>query len=311
MAFQIKIHQIRAFVEVARQGSIRGASRVLQLSQPALTKSLKELEEGMAAQLFMRRSKGVTLTECGESFFQHASLVLEELRTAQEEIQQRLGRHAGQISIGMGASVSHSLMPPVIARFRQQHPLVKVRIMEGQLVSMIGELRQGELDFTINTYYRGAYDHELAFEKLFEKRFAVFCRIGHPAQAARSIDDLLRYSWTMPTPRGSYYKQLEEMFAHRAQAPDIGVVCETFSSCISLVAQSDFLSILPEELGTSALISHRLAMIPVAEALPTAAYYLIQRRDAQQTPVAATLINLFRRQSRTLLRPDSLIVKTR
>lgn len=63
MAFQIKIHQIRAFVEVARQGSIRGASRVLQLSQPALTKAIKELEEGMAAQLFMRRSKGVTLTE--------------------------------------------------------------------------------------------------------------------------------------------------------------------------------------------------------------------------------------------------------
>ena len=65
MTFQIKFHQIRAFVEVARQGSIRGASRTLNLSQPALTKSIKELEEGMAAQLFVRRSKGVALTECG------------------------------------------------------------------------------------------------------------------------------------------------------------------------------------------------------------------------------------------------------
>lgn len=68
MSFQIKFHQIRAFVEVARQGSIRGASRVLNLSQPALTKSIKELEEGMAAQLFVRRSKGVALTECGKGF---------------------------------------------------------------------------------------------------------------------------------------------------------------------------------------------------------------------------------------------------
>ena len=141
MSFQIKFHQIRAFVEVARQGSIRGASRTLNLSQPALTKSIKELEEGMAAQLFVRRSKGVALTECGEGFYQRA-LILEELRAAQDDIRQRQGELAGQINIGMGASISRSLMPAVITRFHAQHPQVKVRIMEGQLVSMINELRR-------------------------------------------------------------------------------------------------------------------------------------------------------------------------
>ncbi len=58
MAFQIKFHHIRAFVEVAREGSIRGASRALAVSQPALTKAIKELEEGLSAQLFVRRSQG-------------------------------------------------------------------------------------------------------------------------------------------------------------------------------------------------------------------------------------------------------------
>ncbi len=76
MAFQIKFHQIRAFVEVAREGSIRGASRALAVSQPALTKAIKELEEGLSAQLFVRRSPGVALTDNGESFYQHASLIL-------------------------------------------------------------------------------------------------------------------------------------------------------------------------------------------------------------------------------------------
>lgn len=297
MTFQVKIHQLRAFVEVTKQGSIRGASRVLNLSQPALTKSIKELEEGICAQLFVRRSQGVTLTECGERFYQHASLILEELRAAQEEILQRQGRLAGQINVGMGASVARTLMPAVIKRFHEQHPEVKVRIMEGQLVSMINELRQGELDFTINTYYQGPYDHELTFEKLFEKNFAIFARAGHPALGAKSISELLKFSWTMPTPRGSYYKQLEELFSQRSQIPNIGVVCETFSSCISLIAQSDFLSILPEELGADALVNHRLVMIPVVEPLPKATYYLIQRRDAQPTPLTASLITQFRRQS--------------
>lgn len=301
MTFQIKFHQIRAFVEVARQGSIRGASRTMNLSQPALTKSIKELEEGMAAQLFVRRSKGVALTECGEGFYQRARLILEELRAAQDDIRQRQGELAGQINIGMGASVSRTLMPAVITRFHAQHPQVKVRIMEGQLVSMINELRQGELDFTINTYYQGPYDQEFTFEKLFEKPFAVFCREGHPATGATSINELLHYNWTMPTPRGSYYKQLEEVFSHRSQIPRIGVVCETFSSCISLVAQSDFLSILPQELGCDPLLAHRLVMLPVVESLPKAAYYLIQRRDSRQTPLAESLITQFRREARKII----------
>ena len=301
MSFQVKIHQIRAFVEVARQGSIRGASRVMNLSQPALTKSIKELEEGMAAQFFVRRSKGVALTECGESFYQHANLILEELRAAQDDIRQRQGLLGGQINIGMGASIARTLMPPVITRFHEQHPQVKVRIMEGQLVSMINELRQGELDFTINTYYQGPYDHEFTFEKLFEKPFAIFCREGHPAIGAKSISELLHYNWTMPTPRGSYYKQLEDVFKYRSQIPQIGVVCETFSSCISLVAQSDFLSILPQELGCDPLLAHRLVMLPVAETLPKAAYYLIQRRDSRQTPLTSSLITQFRRHARGIL----------
>lgn len=298
MSFQVKIHQIRAFVEVARQGSIRGASRVMNLSQPALTKSIKELEEGMAAQFFVRRSKGVALTECGESFYQHANLILEELRAAQDDIRQRQGLLGGQINIGMGASIARTLMPPVITRFHEQHPQVKVRIMEGQLVSMINELRQGELDFTINTYYQGPYDHEFTFEKLFEKPFAIFCREGHPAIGVTSISELLHYNWTMPTPRGSYYKQLEDVFKYRSQIPQIGVVCETFSSCISLVAQSDFLSILPQELGCDPLLAHRLVMLPVTETLPKAAYYLIQRRDSRQTPLTSSLITQFRRHAR-------------
>ena len=243
MAFQIKFHHIRAFVEVAREGSIRGASRALAVSQPALTKAIKELEEGLSAQLFVRRSQGVALTENGESFYQHASLILEELRAAQDELLQRQGEQAGQINIGLGASVARSLMPSVICRFHQQHPQVKVRIMEGELM-----------------------DHH----------------------------------WTMPTPRGSYFKQLQDRLNQAGLAPKVDIVCETFSSCISLVVKSDFLSILPVELGNDPLMADKLVMIPVRDVLPTATYYLIQRRDTRQTPLTASLITLFRRQSRQL-----------
>ena len=141
MAFQIKFHQIRAFVEVAREGSIRGASRALAVSQPALTKAIKELEEGLSAQLFVRRSRG-GVNRQWRKFYQHASLILRSCGRRRMNCCSA-GEQAGQINIGLGASVARSLMPSVICRFHQQHPQVKVRIMEGQLLAMINELRRG------------------------------------------------------------------------------------------------------------------------------------------------------------------------
>lgn len=140
------------------------------------------------------------MTDNGESFYQHASLILEELRAAQDELLQRQGEQAGQINIGLGASVARSLMPSVICRFHQQHPQVKVRIMEGQLLAMINELRQGELDFTINTYYPGPYDHEFSFEKLFEKPSP-----GKVTLSPRSVT-LISCSSRSPPPRWWFWR---------------------------------------------------------------------------------------------------------
>ena len=288
------MHQLRAFVAVARQGSIRAASRVLNLSQPALTKSIKELEENLGTKLFVRRRQGVTLTDCGDTFFKHASLILEELRVAQEDITQRLGGTSGRVNIGVGASIARTIMPEVIERFHREFPDVKVRIAEGQLVSMIPELRQGELDFTVNTYYHGPFDNELLYEKLMDKEYRVVARRGHPMQNARSMQALLHCDWTMPTPRGSYYKLLSEMFSEMDTEPNISVICETFMSCTSLIAKTDFLSILSVDAINDPVIGQSLIALDLDLSLPKATFYLIQRRDTTLTPMAAHLAHLFR-----------------
>lgn len=288
------MHQLRAFVAVARQGSIRAAGRLLNLSQPALTKSIKELEESLGARLFVRRRQGVTLTDCGDAFFKRASLILEELRVAQEDIAQRLGGTSGRVNIGVGASIARTIMPVVIDRFHREFPNVKVRIAEGQLVSMIPELRQGELDFTVNTYYQGPFDNELLYEKLMDKEYRVMARRGHPLAHARSMQELRDCDWTMPTPRGSYYKLLSEVFNEMEVEPDISVICETFMSCTSLIANTDFLSVLSVDMINDPVIGQSLVALDLDLPLPKATFYLIQRRDTTLTPMAAHLAQLFR-----------------
>lgn len=86
-------------------------------------------------------------------------------------------------------------------------------------------------------------------------------------------------------PRGSYYKQREELFIKRLEIPRV-----------SLVTQSDFLSVHPAEFGNAPLLAHRLKRTDVVESLPQVTYYLNQRRDTTSAPLTAALMNQFRRQ---------------
>ncbi|EXU75600.1 LysR family transcriptional regulator [Erwinia mallotivora] len=305
MPAAIKLHQLRAFVDVARHGSIRAASRASRLSQPALTKAIQELEEVLGVRLFIRRRQGVVLTEMGDTFFQHASLILEELRVAQEDIQQRLGLGGGSVNIGVGGSVARTVMPQVITQFHRQFPNVKVRIVEGQLVSMIPELRQGELDFTINTYYQSHLDNELSYEKLMEREYRVVVRKGHPMAHVTSLAALQHCDWTMPTPKGSYYRLLHDLFTDMGMTPSISVTCETFMACISLVTQSDFVSILSQDVIADPIHGNQLVALNLQEKMPKATFYLIQRKDSTLTPMGAHLARLFRMHCRGVKFPLS------
>lgn len=294
MAFQIKFHHLQAFVEVARQGSIRGAGRTLERSQPGLTKTIKELETGLAIQLFVRRREGVMLTEIGKGFYQHASLILEELRVAQEDIQQQQGELSGCINIGLSPSVANTLMPPIIHHFYWQYPHARVKVLEGSLGFLVGELRQGRLDFTINTHSPDTFNQDLVFEKVFEKTYAIFARRDHPMAQATSVAELLQCDWTVPTSHNGYFQALLKSAGADPMRLSIDVVCESISSTAGLVRQSDFLTILPIDCPE---VEYGLVQIPIAETLPQVPYYLVQRRDIQQTLLAALLISRFRKAS--------------
>lgn len=294
MPASIKLNQLRAFVEISRQGSIRAASRASNLSQPALTKSIQELEDVLGTKLFIRRRHGVELTECGQHFFRHASLILEELRLAQEDIQQRIGLAGGSVNIGLGYSVARTVMPSVITQFHREYPNVKVRILEGQLAAMIPELRQGELDFTITTYRPGYLENELTSELLMTKEYKVVVRKGHPCEGARSLKELQHCNWTMPTLKEGYYRQLHDVFEGVGVAPSISVTCETLIACTSLVGQSDFVSFLPIDVVSDPILGQPLVALDLKESLPKAEFYLIQRKDNKLTPMGAYLARLFR-----------------
>ena len=111
------LRRIRAFLAIAENGSIRGAARRIGVSQPALTKTLKELENSLSAPLVVRSAQGVTLTKYGEALLVRARLADAELRRASDEIGQMLGAKGGQIAVGLSPVASLLLAPDALKRF--------------------------------------------------------------------------------------------------------------------------------------------------------------------------------------------------
>ena len=123
-------------------------------------------------------------------------------------------------------------------------------------------------------------------------------RKGHPCESARTLKELQHCDWTMPTPNGSYYRLLHELFGDMGMAPSISVTCETFMACTSLVAQSDFVSILSVDVISDPILGRHLVALELEEALPRATFYLIQRKDTTLTPMGTYLARLFRQYCR-------------
>jgi LysR family transcriptional regulator of abg operon len=291
----IKLHQLKAFKEVAEKGSIRAASRSLGVSQPALTKNIKELEEALGVSLMSRGSSGVILTMFGEDFLRHTWLILHELDLAQETIKQQLGMSGGgMVHIGMGASLASSLLPDVFARFRQEFPLVKVHVSEGQVEPHLLRLRQGEFDFCINTANPELNDYEFTFEKLLDMEYLVFVKKNHPLAQARTLAELANCDWVFPEMRSGYHKQVFDLLIREGLNPYIAIYSNSYLASVEILKKTDCLSVF----AVKKYNKDEIVALDLDTALPSASYYLIRRKGSPLSPLANRLANLFRQACR-------------
>ena len=141
MKYLPKVSHLQALRQVARSGSIRSAARELGQSQPALSRTLRELEQTLGTQLLLRSKEGITLTEAGSAFSQRAEWVLEELRRAADEVEQINHATHGRLTIGYSSLIALTVFPAVADAFKQALPQVALTLKEGQLSSLLPGVR--------------------------------------------------------------------------------------------------------------------------------------------------------------------------
>lgn len=296
----MRLNQLRVFLAIVDSGSIHRAARALGVTQPAVTKSLRQLEEDLHVRLLDRTRHGIVPTFAGRAFIVRARAAQAELRKAEEELAQLAGERAGSVVFGV-SHVALQILPETFSRFRQTFPDARVRIMEAASHIMFPMVRDETLDFLVGRWTGDKADPSMTVRPLIESEISVVGRVGHPLGKARSLGDLVHADWATILPPGVSGNTLEQIFTSAGlPCPKRIIHCESFAAVLVLVAGTDLLMAFPRIAHEP--LRHGLQALPILRALPRHMISLITRADARHTPLAAAMIKVVTVVTRALAR---------
>ncbi len=290
----MKLHHLRDFVAIAQHGSLRGAARGLGLAQPALTRSLRELERELNTSLVERHARGVVLTAIGQRFLVRAKSATEEVRRAAEEVAQLGGSGHGTVAVALSSAAMIALLPDAARAFRRHYPEGRLRVIEGVYPTMETRLLSGQLDFFIGPRPERV-DAALRQELLFANERVVVGRRGHPLREAGSLKQLTGADWLLTGLREREEEEYDELFnTYGLAPPQTRMRVESTLGLLSLLSTTDALVLLPRQWTDAPMFKAAIEVIPVAEKLLAPDIVYITRASVPLTPMAERLAQWLR-----------------
>ncbi|HTN63935.1 MAG TPA: pca operon transcription factor PcaQ [Devosia sp.] len=197
---RIKLRHLACFLEVARLKSVGNAAQSLNISQPAASKTIQELEELLGASLFDRSHRSLSLTAYGEVFYRYAGTSLASLRQGIDAAGE--ARADPIVKVGALPSVSARILPPAVRAFLRDNLGARSRVLTGPNDYLLSLLRTGDVDLVIGRMAEPDEMLGLSFEHLYSEPVVMVVRPGHPLlQVPRFNLALIEdYPTLMPTP---------------------------------------------------------------------------------------------------------------
>ena len=292
----VRLSQFSEVVAIAERGSIRAAARHLKVAQPALTRSLAELERELGAPLFERRARGVVATALGQAFLGRATSILNEVRRTRDEADQLRGAGTGTVTAGLSIAAHLALLPSSLPGFRARYPAVQLHLIEGFYPTLEAGLRDASVDFYIGPAAGSEPVSELTEEVLFTNRRVVLCRARHPLAGATSLRDLVDADWVTTSITLDARDEIGILFEQNGLPPPrLAVRCQSALTLMTCLAHSDLLAMVPVQWSEFALTRDVLKTIGVVEELAAPAIVVVQRANLPLTPAATYLLDLMRR----------------
>ncbi|KGE02113.1 pca operon transcription factor PcaQ [Rhizobium sp. YS-1r] len=294
---RIKFRHLYTFIEVARQKSVVRAAEILNVSQPAVTKTIRELEEALGVAVFEREGRGIRITRYGEVFLRHAGAALTALRQGMDSVSQELFDSAPPVRIGALPTVSTRIMPRAMTLFLAEKTGSRVKIVTGDNAVLMEQLRVGDLDLVVGRLASPEKMAGLSFEHLYSEQVVFIVRPGHPLlDGRRSIfEGLADYPVLMPT-RGSIIRPSVEQFLIANGVATLPVQVETISDAFGrvFVRSSEAVWIISAGVVAGDVADGTLATLPIDTSETRGPVGLTIRADSNPSAPLSILMQTIR-----------------
>ena len=280
----MKLTSLRALVAAIEEGSLRSAARRLGVSQPALTKMIRELERKLSTTLLLRSTIGVLATAQGMVLYERAIAADRELAHAVDQIQQLDGRMSGTLAVGAVPLAVMLLIPETLRTFGREFPDIQLRIIEELYIAQLTRLRKGEVDIALGPLPDQLPHGEFAVETLMPIAMVIVVRKGNPLGTARGLADLAEAPWvyTGATPDSGYAKLLYER--NGLKPPPAGALVNSTLGLLSILASGNCVGLMPQQIATHPFAAQHLDIVPVIEGPLKLTIGALARSDAALKP---------------------------
>jgi DNA-binding transcriptional LysR family regulator len=295
--FHMKTRQLTLLVHLDDKRCLVRAAEAAGLTQPAASKLLRQIESALDVKLFERQARGMQPTSYGEILIRHARQALSELGLAREEIAALKSGLSGKVALGIVFDPKSTLVPLAIARMKQRHPGVLVRIESDTSRELIQRLLQGELDMVVGRVLDSRLAAGLTYEPLAaDEPHAIIAGGRHPlAGRALQISSLIEQPWILP-PAGSLLRdKLTAMFVQLGlPLPSNIVEAVSLPVITTLLQQSNLVTALPEEAVQSSCKAGNLTVLVRKLPLEVESLGLITRGDLKLSSGAQLMLRTLR-----------------
>jgi LysR family pca operon transcriptional activator len=294
---RLKLSLLRVVDALAVHGSLLKAASALGVGQPALTRSLAELEEITGTRLFERHPRGVRPTEAGLVMVRAARRVLADLRQADEELDRIGSAEGGSVAIGVLPVAAVGVLPGALIRLKARHPAIRVRLQQGRTEELLPLLAAREVAMVVGRLYPPALPDGFLREALWEEPISVLARADHPILSGGgpvAKEELARHELVLPTVSQRVGQEIEQLLSLLGLSPVAPLRSSSYGFIREMLLATDCIAVMPRLMMAGDLLRGALRVVPLPIPAPPRPAGLILPAEAAPSPAAAAFLGCLR-----------------